>query len=71
MPNNLPAIPDHFGGRNSELYQLIKAILADGRLITVTGPFGRGKSALAVYVIVSKLLSTLIPNTDTKHSLQH
>ena len=48
MPNNLPAVPDHFGGRNMELYDIISAVLKDGRLITITGPFGIGKSALAV-----------------------
>lgn len=47
VPNNLPASPDHFRGRTVELYKLITSVLED-RLVTVTGPFGRGKSALAV-----------------------
>jgi len=45
-PNNLPSLPGPIIGRDRELKQ-IKSLLANGRLLTLTGPGGTGKTRLA------------------------
>jgi diguanylate cyclase (GGDEF)-like protein len=46
--NNLPAVPYNFVGRSRETEQ-VKCLLQDGRLVTITGPGGIGKTHLAVH----------------------
>jgi non-specific serine/threonine protein kinase len=46
-PNNLPAEKTAFVGRRNELRR-IRALLADSRLVTLTGPGGTGKTRLAL-----------------------
>jgi hypothetical protein len=48
-PNNLPAVPEHFTGRQVEMQQLIAAV-QEGRLVTVRGAPGIGKTALSTAV---------------------
>ena len=48
-PNNLPQITDVLVGRDRELRQ-IQALVANGRLITITGIGGVGKTRLALEV---------------------
>jgi len=45
--HNLPAIAEHFMGRNVEMQEVVAAVL-DRRLVTVRGAPGIGKTALAV-----------------------
>jgi hypothetical protein len=47
VPTNLPEVPTSFVGRDVELDQLLTR-LAAGRLVTVTGPGGVGKTRLAL-----------------------
>ncbi|MBX3055816.1 MAG: tetratricopeptide repeat protein [Anaerolineae bacterium] len=48
-PHNLPAIAASFVGREAELAQLIDLLAqADGRLLTILGPGGVGKTRLAL-----------------------
>jgi len=47
LPNNLPAAVDEFVGRHAELDEVVQA-LQDGRLVTLTGPGGSGKTRLAL-----------------------
>jgi predicted ATPase/DNA-binding SARP family transcriptional activator len=47
LPSNLPASLTSFIGRDDDLAR-IDALLADGRLITVVGPGGAGKTRLAL-----------------------
>ncbi|MCA9902376.1 MAG: AAA family ATPase [Anaerolineae bacterium] len=49
IPNNLPAEISAFIGRQQELNQ-IRLLLAQSRLITLTGPAGAGKTRLALRV---------------------
>eukprot|EP00501_MAST-03F_sp_TOSAG23-6_P001735 GSMAST32.ASY1.ANO1.1811.1 assembled CDS len=49
--NNLPTLPDSFIGRTIVLQQLIADVLRF-RLVTVTAPFGAGKTALALAMYV-------------------
>ena len=64
-PNNLPAVPEEFLGRNVDLQKVI-AIVLDGRLTTIRGAPGIGKTALAIaedsykpaHFLVSKCLYT-------------
>src|SRR5688572_2442679 len=46
-PNNLPRQLTSFVGRSTELAE-IKALLAEARLVTLTGPGGSGKTRLAL-----------------------
>jgi predicted ATPase/class 3 adenylate cyclase/Tfp pilus assembly protein PilF len=46
-PNNLPTLLTNFIGREKELEQL-KGLLAQNRLVTLTGPGGTGKTRLAL-----------------------
>jgi predicted ATPase/DNA-binding CsgD family transcriptional regulator len=55
-PNNLPAQLTSFVGRATELEDLV-GLVASGRLVTVTGAAGCGKTRLALQVAV-----TLLPN---------
>jgi predicted ATPase/DNA-binding CsgD family transcriptional regulator len=55
-PNNLPAPLTSFVGRDSELEDLV-GLLASGRLVTVTGAAGCGKTRLALQAAV-----TMLPN---------
>ncbi len=48
-PNNLPAAPNAFIGRNREITQ-ISELLAEARLVTLTGAGGCGKTRLALQV---------------------
>jgi hypothetical protein len=48
-PNNLPAVPEEFLGRNVDLQKVIASVL-DGRLTTIRGAPGIGKTALAIAV---------------------
>lgn len=50
-PNNLPAPPSGFVGRERETSDLTD-LIADSRLVTVTGPGGAGKSRLALHVAI-------------------
>ena len=45
-PDNLPAVPEHFIGRNVDLQQVVASVW-DERLVTVRGAPGIGKTALA------------------------
>jgi diguanylate cyclase (GGDEF)-like protein len=47
-PNNLPAVPYSFVGRHRETEE-IKGLLLEGRLVTITGPGGIGKTHMAVH----------------------
>lgn len=47
LPHRAVQVPDHFRGRNIVLFGVVSSLLQD-RLVTVVGPFGRGKSALAI-----------------------
>ena len=47
-PNNLPAVPYSFVGRHRETEE-IRRLLRVGRLVTLTGPGGIGKTHLAVH----------------------
>jgi predicted ATPase/class 3 adenylate cyclase len=49
LPNNLPAPADSFIGREMELAEIAEAVRA-GRLVTLTGPGGSGKTRLALEV---------------------
>jgi predicted ATPase/class 3 adenylate cyclase len=49
LPNNLPAPVDSFIGREMELAEIAEAVRA-GRLVTLTGPGGSGKTRLALEV---------------------
>jgi len=46
-PNNLPSQLTSFVGRSKEIAE-IKQLLSDGRLLTLTGPGGTGKTRLAL-----------------------
>jgi hypothetical protein len=46
-PNNLPALPEEFLGRNIDLQKVIASVL-DGRLTTIRGAPRIGKTALAI-----------------------
>jgi hypothetical protein len=48
-PNNLPLQLSSFVGRNREVAE-IEVLLADNRLLTLTGPAGSGKTRLALAV---------------------
>jgi predicted ATPase/class 3 adenylate cyclase len=54
--NNLPAPVDSFIGRRAELAEVLHA-LGDGRLVTLTGPGGSGKSRLALEAAAAALPS--------------
>jgi predicted ATPase/class 3 adenylate cyclase len=54
--NNLPAPVDSFVGRRAELADVLTA-LRDGRLVTLTGPGGSGKTRLALEAAMAVLAS--------------
>lgn len=47
LPNNLPVLPTPFVGRATEIEE-VHRMLAEGRLVTLTGAGGAGKTRLAV-----------------------
>ena len=47
MPSSLPVIPTSFVGRDAEVDQILRRLEA-GRLVTITGPGGVGKTRLAL-----------------------
>ena len=53
-PNNLPAQPSDFVGREREARE-IADLLESARLVTLTGPGGTGKTRLAVHVATTVL----------------
>jgi hypothetical protein len=54
LPNNLPAQPARFVGRERELSGL-RRLVADSRLVTLTGAGGAGKTRLAVQLAAELL----------------
>ena len=54
LPNNLPAQPARFVGRERELYEL-RRLIDGSRLLTVTGPGGAGKTRLALQLAAEVL----------------
>ena len=54
VTNNLPAPVDSFVGRRAELADVLDA-LGDGRLVTLTGPGGSGKTRLALEAAAAAL----------------
>ena len=54
--NNLPAPVDSFVGRRGELAEVLDA-LGEGRLVTLTGPGGSGKTRLALEAATAALAS--------------
>ena len=54
VANNLPAPVDSFVGRRAELADVLDA-LGDGRLVTLTGPGGSGKTRLALEAATAAL----------------
>ncbi len=64
-PNNLPTLGTDFVGRATETAELVE-LIAPGRIVTLTGPGGIGKTRLAVHV-ASRILHrfpdgvTLVP----------
>ena len=53
-PNNLPQQLTSFVGRDAEIEQ-VTAVLADARLVTLTGPGGTGKTRLSLEVAARSL----------------
>jgi predicted ATPase/class 3 adenylate cyclase/DNA-binding CsgD family transcriptional regulator len=54
LPNNLPSQPTSFIGRSIEIAE-IRKLLADNRLVTLTGSGGCGKTRLALQVAADEL----------------
>ena len=54
LPNNLPAQPARFVGRERELSEL-RRLVADSRLVTLTGAGGAGKTRLAIQLAAELL----------------
>ena len=54
LPNNLPGLPSTFIGRDEELRTLAK-LLAESRLVTLTGAGGCGKTRLALQAAAEHL----------------
>jgi predicted ATPase len=54
LPNNLPAQPARFVGRERELSEL-RRLAADSRLVTLTGAGGAGKTRLAIQLAAELL----------------
>ena len=48
LPNNLPMLLSGFVGRERELAD-VRGLMADSRLVTLTGAGGSGKARLALY----------------------
>jgi predicted ATPase len=73
LPNNLPAQPSSFIGRDREVTE-VRSLLEEGRLVTLTGAGGSGKTRLALQVVAELLdgsgdgvwLVELAPVTDAK-----
>ena len=73
LPNNLPTMVSPFVGRSSEIVRVLD-LLADARLVTLTGPGGAGKTRLAVHAAAEWLdgatdgawLVELAPVTDER-----
>ncbi|MDQ4144260.1 MAG: AAA family ATPase, partial [Actinomycetota bacterium] len=55
-PNNLPAQLTRFIGRGAEIAR-VRELLAENRLVTLTGPGGTGKTRLALQVATQALAS--------------
>jgi predicted ATPase/DNA-binding SARP family transcriptional activator len=55
---NLPTVPNSFVGRRDELAR-VRHLLAPGRLLTLTGPGGSGKTRLALEAAQAEVASTL------------
>jgi len=68
VPHNLPIQLTRFIGRERELAE-VKRLLADTRLLTLTGPGGCGKTRLALQVAntVSDNFKATIPTTKRKN----
>jgi predicted ATPase/class 3 adenylate cyclase/tetratricopeptide (TPR) repeat protein len=56
LPNNLPSVVNAFVGRERELSE-VRALVGSGRLVTLTGAGGSGKTRLALQV-AAELLDT-------------
>jgi predicted ATPase/DNA-binding SARP family transcriptional activator len=54
---NLPTVPNSFVGRRDEL-ATVRHLLAPGRLLTLTGPGGSGKTRLALEAAQAEVAST-------------
>jgi predicted ATPase len=54
LPNNLPAQPARFVGRERELSEL-RRLVGDSRLVTLTGAGGAGKTRLAIHLAAELL----------------
>ncbi len=73
LPNNLPTMVSPFVGRASEIVRVLD-LVADARLVTLTGPGGAGKTRLAVQAAAEWLdgatdgawLVELAPVTDER-----
>jgi predicted ATPase/class 3 adenylate cyclase len=53
-PNNLPTVLSEFVGRSAEI-ATVEELIADHRLVTLTGPGGSGKTRLALRVAADSL----------------
>ncbi len=65
-PYQLPDLDDHFLGRDKELAELLPLLLP-GKVVTLCGPGGMGKSALAAQA-VSKLEADRFPDGIVFHT---
>jgi predicted ATPase/class 3 adenylate cyclase len=54
LPNNLPGVLSTFVGRSAEL-TAVQSLLAESRLVTLTGAGGCGKTRLALHVAADQL----------------
>ncbi len=54
VPNNLPAAVTFFIGRHREVHE-VERLLQEGRLVTILGPGGAGKTRLALQVAAERM----------------